>query len=417
MKKKVNKNPRLYTIFKPNELISARKLDMNFMELRVYNELLNYNHTANPDQLVYKVPYGYVFDFNDDKNRMANIRRIADQLQSRYFVFDREFMKEHFGDDAATSFNPFPEITHRKDHFEVHLAPKLKKVLTMLKLGFTKGDIETLREFNHEISHTLYWLIRQQQTWGLTWTVELDDLKIKLGLEGKYEVYSNFKNKVLEIAKEEFKDTWVEFDYTPVKKGKGGTVKSIFFTFKNGPKQEKDSPAGHEFSWEETLLSLGVLPDKVQEIRSRVKAGSSDPERGIEWDSEYVRFSIEALVIQLKEIKKDKKKSQIKNQGGWIYSGLMEGHWNDQVKERKDKIQKEVQQTLNFPVPAEQPKSIKGLPVLLGNNDPYVLDIAEVEEWESLYKESKMEGKKTFAEFMAISKIEKKGERWVRYSI
>ena len=195
-KAKADKHPKMYTIFKPNELIKAKKLDMNLMEQRVYNEILNNNHKDNPDQLTYKVEYKFVFDITDVDNRMHNIRRISRNLQRRIFYFDREFMMEHFGENADASMVPFPGILYRDDCFEVELYKDFKKILSMIHArGFTKGDIETLRSFTHEISNAFYWVIRQKQVFHNVWEVELEELKEMLGLAGKYEVYSNFKTK------------------------------------------------------------------------------------------------------------------------------------------------------------------------------------------------------------------------------
>jgi plasmid replication initiation protein len=427
-KTKTAKHPKLYSIFKPNELIHAKKQNMNLMELRVYNEVLNNNHIEEPDRLVYKVPYHYVFDVRDAQNKMHNVRRISRNLQQRIFYFNKTFMMEHFGENADASMVPFPKILYHDDCFEVELYRDFKKILTLIKDGgFTKGDIETLRVFNHEISNSLYWLIRQRQVWQGTWEVDLEELKELLGLAGKYEVYSNFKSKVLDITHHEFKDTWVEFEYTPIRRGQGAPVKAILFKFRNGPKQEKDVPAGEDYLWEEKLLHYQVAAEKVKEIRHRVRVNQIS-EIGFTWDYEYVKFSIEAMIVDLRDIKKDTHKKQVVNVGGWIYSGLMKGQWLEYVNKRKEKILKESQQTIDWTtsevVGAENTKfetesiSDKTKKALnsLSNTSKEVLDQDGLGEYQKLYDDTdQMGGKKTFDEFMALNRFNLEGNSWVRY--
>ncbi|MBS1775009.1 MAG: replication initiation protein [Bacteroidetes bacterium] len=428
-KKKVSRHPSLYTIYKPNELIKAKKLNLNFTELRVYNEILNNNHVAEPDKVIYQVPYHYAFDVADTKNRAANIRRISENLQKRVFYFNEEFMMEHFGKKVDASMNPFPEVNYYEDHFEIHLWPRFKKILTMIELGFTKGDIETLRSFEHEVSNTLYWIIRQKQVWKSEWEVELEALKEALGLADKYPSFGNFKRRVLDVAYEELKGTYTEFTYELVKKGRGGAVSAIRFRFKNGPKEELDAPAGKGFQWEEKLLTWGVLPDKVKEIRHRVRVGQENLEPVFVWDSDYVRFSIEGAQRELDEKKKDPKKSKVQNPGGWVYNGLIVGQWLNYVTWRKNKIVNETQKKLEFidyapadVVATEPPQGTPVTPAELKDVFEKPLGgpvrkrvVASEVDWKPLWEETKYNEKMTYEEFLQLSGYQQEGREWVRY--
>ncbi len=423
--KKESKHPRLYTIFSPNELIKAKKLNMNYIEKKVYYEILNHNHVKTPDEITYSIPYDKVLNPNDAAtgNRKTNAKRIREGLMARSFWFDPSFMKKYFGTESDSFMVPFPQVDCYDDHFVVHLHKPFKIILTMVGLGFTKGDIDALRSFKYEVSDEFYWLIRQRQAWGNVWEVEIDELKERLGLENSYVVYQNFKAKVLEKAKEDNKGLWTEFDYKAVKKGRGGAVKSVVLYLKNGPKEEKEAPAGEDFLWEEKLLQLGVVPDKVKEIRQRVKVNQVG-EDGIVWDSEYVRFSLEAFQGVLKGKKKDDKKNQIKNPGAYFYSELLKGRWQEYVLAKKEKIKESSQETLalEFKPSEEKPKlelSEKTRTLLQVNNqDKYFLEQTEVEQWQELYnevqKEAPPEKQMSFEAFMAKSHIENENGRWVR---
>lgn len=418
--KKVNKHPRLYTIFQPNELIKAKKFEMAFIEKRVYYHILNYNHTKTPDQLVYEIAYEDILNPNDaiTGNRKSNAKRIANALQKRMFLFDSSFMKREFGEDAETAMTPFPEINCYDDHFKVQLWPRFKKILCLIGLGFTKGDLDTLKSFQHEISDNMYWLIRQRQVFMNTWKVELADLKELLDLSGRYEAWDNFKRKALDKAKADCKGTWSEFDYKAVKKGKGGGVHSIIFYFKNGPKEEKDIPPGEDYAWEESLLRHGVEPIKIKEIRQRVKINqegrNEDKNITFYWDSDYVRFSLEALGNELKEKKKDKKKKQVQNLGGFVYTGLMSGYWIDYVNSRKEKIKNEVQQNLDFVNGSARPEPIAKIENKMnGSSSIHVLQEQELLEWQELHLVSPQKDK-PFEEFMNKNNYYMVDGAWVR---
>jgi plasmid replication initiation protein len=264
----------------------------------------------------------------------------------------------------------------------------------------------------------MYWLIRQRQVFMNTWKVELADLKELLDLSGRYEAWDNFKRKALDKAKADCKGTWSEFDYKAVKKGKGGGVHSIIFYFKNGPKEEKDIPPGEDYAWEESLLRHGVEPIKIKEIRQRVKINqegrNEDKNITFNWDSDYVRFSLEALGNELKEKKKDKKKKQVQNLGGFVYTGLMSGYWIDYVNSRKEKIKNEVQQNLDFVNGSARPEPLAKIENKMnGSSSIHVLQEQELLEWQELHLVSPQKDK-PFEEFMNKNNYYMVDGAWVR---
>lgn len=421
-KKKVNKHPQLYTIFQPNELIKAKKFQMNRVEKRVYYQILNINHAKTPDQLTYKIPFENVLNSNDfiSGNRKANARRISNALQKRIFMFDSTFMKREFGQDAEATIVPFPEITFDDKHFTVSLWPRFKSILTLLRLGFAKGDFETLMSFKYDISDSIYWLVRQHQVFANTWKVGLSDLREMLELGGRYETWDNFKRKLLDNAKVDCKGTWSEFDYKAVKRGKGGEVIAVIFYFKNGPKEEKDIAIGDDYAWEESLLRNGVDAMKIKEIRQRVKInqeGFNETKHiTFNWDSDYVRLSVEAMTDELKTARKNTNKKPIRNIGGFLYTGLMGGYWIEYVNSRKEKFKNEVQQNLDF---TKEP-TVKESKLVLPVSDPGVamkkveiLTDEAVLEWEELHELSP-EKIKPFEEFMNKSGFYLIEGKWVR---
>ena len=340
-------HPIHYTIFKPNILIKSDESQLKGAELKVYEEILNDNHKASIERLTYRIPYALVFD--SKTNKTENRKRLSKSIQSKVVFLDKAFMKEYFNQNFDQGIALFPTVRYKDDFFEVDIHPIFKKILTMTDLGFTKGDIATLRTFKHDVSHSFYYVARNRQTYKSLWKISIEDFKKELHIKG-YNDIRNFKKRVIEPIYEDMKDTWMEFEEDPyVRGGKGNKILGLEFRFIKGPKDEKDVPIGKYFAWEKTLKALEIGDLAVKKIRQYVKAGSmTNGTDGIEiaWDSEYVYYSIEAATIEFKAKQTDKKRIKVRDKGAWFIHGLMNGKWLDYVNEKRKDINKSIQTQL-----------------------------------------------------------------------
>lgn len=344
------RHPVHYGIFKPNPLVLADRSQLKGIEISVYNEILNHNHKQTPEILVYEIPYKVLWP-EGNTNLARDKQRIREALQSKSIMLGKEFMQTYFNEQDEVSINPFPKVRYKKDSFEVTLYQDFKTILTMIDLGFTKGDIETLRTLKHDISQIFYWLARHQQSFKRTWTISVEEFREKLYIQG-YKDWRNFKRRILDAIQEDMKDTWIEFDLEFVKKGQGGSIKDLIFKFKNGPEEEKDKPVGFEFRWEKDLKSLGIDERMIKQFRQYVKAKSeTKTENGqlIIWDSTYIFESIKAAAHEFKQKEADPKRKKIANKAAWFVSGLMTGQWITEVMKERQAIVNATQQDL-FPV-------------------------------------------------------------------
>ncbi|MEL6671254.1 MAG: replication initiation protein [Bacteroidota bacterium] len=363
------KHPVNYTVFQPNILINANT-DMKLVETRLYTEILNYNHTAHPDQLVYKIPYEAVTMRTDkdaiSRNAKREYMKLTKRFQKRVFDLDAEFMREHFGEEYPASIVAFPTIRYQDTCFVIEINRYFKAILVKLELGFTKGDIELLRTFIHTYSHRLYWMIRHYQWRPNTSSLRigLNDLKASLGCEGKYERFQNFKTRVLEPIQEEFKGTWVEFNYEIVRGGKGGAVKELVLKFNNDFEQTKKLKLGAAYDWEHILSSYGIASREIIRIRQWVIEGA-EIKGGYRWNNYYVHAVIRLVRESIVRKSKNRHAKQIKNIGAYLYKMLVEGWLIEQVEEMRQAGAEPVtaqldvfKQILNVPEePIQQPDS------------------------------------------------------------
>lgn len=344
--KEKKKHPIHYTVFHPNILIGVNT-ELKLAEQRLYMEVLNFNHLAEPDRLDYEIPYEFITHSTDkkviQKKAHQEFTRIAEVLQKRVFRLDKEFMQTHFNEKYAVTFNPFPVIKYKEKHFQVRLNEYLKAILVKLETGFTKGDIELLRTFRSEYSFLMYWLIREQQ-WkqrggALEFTVE--GLKKALGCEDQYEGrFNNFKARVLDVVYEEFKGTWVEFEYDIVRGGKGGkAIQALRFHFKNDAQQERTIVAVAQYEWETELLRYGVQERDIWRIRDWVNTSAPLKDEYI-WDSFYVETCIKMAQEHYRSKKQQQKAKQIQNMANYIYAALVNGWWLPEIEFRRSELQK-----------------------------------------------------------------------------
>ena len=337
------KHPIHYSIFKPNTLISSNETELKGAELKVYDEILNDNHPQTPDKLTYKIPYDLIFQ--DDSQLVRNSKMLANSMQKRNIWLDRDFVKKYFNQDYGEGFTPFPNIRFKDRHFEVTINETLKRILILTQNGgFTKGDIDTLRGFKHDCSHSFYWLARRAQAFSQVWEIDVDELKEKMFING-YNDWRNFKRHIIDKAKDDMKGTWMEFNYEPIRVGRGGAVKRVKFFFKKGPKDEQDTPAGYGMKWEKDLLKIGVSEITIKKIRQHVKAKSetiSKSGKTIFWCSEYIMYSIDGARKEWSK-KEKTKEDKVRNLGAWFTAGLLEGQWLDYVDKMTNKVYKEKQ--------------------------------------------------------------------------
>lgn len=339
-KNKKKKHPIHYTVFHPNVLIGVNT-ELKLAEQRLYMEVLNFNHLAEPERLEYEIPYEHITHISDkkvlQKKAHQEFMRIAEVLQKRVFRLDKEFMQTHFNEKYAVTFNPFPVIKYKDKHFIVRLNEYFKAILVKLEIGFTKGDIELLRTFRSEYSFLMYWLIREQQ-WkqrGGVLQFTLEDLKRALGCENEYQGrFNNFKARVLDTIYEEFKGTWVEFEYEILRGGKGGkAIQGIRFHFKNDAQQEQLLLAISKYEWENELLRYGVQERDVLRIRDWVNQAA--PLKGeYVWDSFYVETCIK-IAQEHYRLRKQQGTKPIQNMASYIYAALVNAWWLPEVEFRR----------------------------------------------------------------------------------
>ena len=147
---------------------------------------------------------------------------------------------------------------------------KLKPYLLNLAGNFTQAEIKQLFRLKSFYSYRLYWLLKQYQSFGERY-IEVEELRQMLNLQEKYERFQDFKNKVINVALKELKNSDMAFTFVLVKKGRN--VKGIRFYFsKNAvPYHSLDSDSGQQ-----ELFKGEIVEDAVAEVKIPGKVSLSE---------------------------------------------------------------------------------------------------------------------------------------------
>lgn len=144
----------------------------------------------------------------------SQLKAATKLLRSRYFTVR---YKDNNGDNHELITGWINDADYNEDSGTItfSLSKKLKPFLLQLKEYFTVLELDNLMQMKSIYSTKIYELLKQYKKIGSR-TFELEDLKKKLAIDKKsYDIYNNFKRKVLIVAKEEINektDIKVEFD-------------------------------------------------------------------------------------------------------------------------------------------------------------------------------------------------------------
>jgi plasmid replication initiation protein len=166
----------------------------------------------------------------DQKNAYREIQTLADQLQRKIITLQPDQTLD--GSRVKIGL-----ISKQKYHdgegrvwfrFDEDLVPHILG----LKDHFTKYRIKDVYQFSRTSSWRLYELLKQYKDIGKR-EIEIDDLKTKLRITGKYDRISNLKNWVLKPSIEEINSTSdIKVQYDQEKRGRR-VVSFVFYITKN----------------------------------------------------------------------------------------------------------------------------------------------------------------------------------------
>ncbi len=141
---------------------------------------------------------------------------------------------------------------------EFEFSEKLKPYLLQLKSHFTKYNLDNILQLKSGFSIRMYELLKSHQFQGKV-EYDLEELKMLLGVDDKYDEYTDFKKRVLKTAQIELKNK-SDIYFTFKEKRLNRRIHSLFFTiFENTELKEQQAKSPNKKT---KTASKGVKPEE-----------------------------------------------------------------------------------------------------------------------------------------------------------
>ncbi|QJX80921.1 replication initiation protein [Priestia megaterium] len=168
------------------------------------------------------------------RNAYAEVDKITQNLMDKSFVF-------YNSEEKRTRINWLSKATYNTNEgtVTVRFDPDLKPFFLALSEKFTRYKLKNILNLRSSHSIRMFELLKSYE--GLSErTFTVDELREKLGLEGKYDVWNNFKQRVLQHTQKEIEaKTDISFTFVPLKKGR--TVEKVKFLIKANPSKSNSN--------------------------------------------------------------------------------------------------------------------------------------------------------------------------------
>jgi len=267
------------------------------------------------------------------KQQYAVLNRVTDRLLTRILKFYNPETKELL----KTTWLSSARYKEKQGTISFRFDPELKPLLLQLKSYFTQYTLEQVMQFKGQYAIRFFEFRKSFLGKGKNEVVfSLKELWEILGLEeDEYEIFRNFKNRVLEPARLELLEkTGKSFTWEPVKQGRGGKIIGVRLIFDSDDETLTDSAAAQE-SPPDAALAAKRDEEAAEEAGSEEQQAvfaeilrlsvAEKAARDIldRYDLDQIRQKL-ALTAQHKEVK---------NQAGFFIEALQED-WRDPAIEQ-----------------------------------------------------------------------------------
>jgi len=135
----------------------------------------------------------------------------------------------------------FPECGISENTFRIEVKTSILPLLSRALEEYRHYNIIEAKFLTHRHSVELYKFLKDKinKNNETEFLISVENLKIELGLEKRYELYANFKNRVLEPAQKDMKaHSFIYFEYKEIKKNR--SVSDLYITIKTSEENEKN---------------------------------------------------------------------------------------------------------------------------------------------------------------------------------
>ncbi len=248
--------PSSLIVTQSNKLVEAR-YNLPLGEQRLILTMIARIQPEDEDFKEYRIDVKEFSEFlGIDRNSVyREFHKIQKSIVSRVLVF--------YEDDGPLVVGWVSSAKYLKNEGAVLLTfdPKLKPYLLQLKGNFTSSKLDMLLSFKSQYTMRVYTLLKQYEALCVR-EIDLKLLREMLGIKDQYDLYSNFKNRILEPVKKELEQkSDIYFEYDEIKYGRSvGSIRFKIFTKKTNLHNKQDNNGSNHFLSPSTIeQNIGIL--------------------------------------------------------------------------------------------------------------------------------------------------------------
>ena len=268
-----------------NDLVNAR-FALTTLEMRLFMAMLSRIHRDDTEFSEMRIPVTEVVALSGRRPSSNDYQQLKDMcalLASRVIYIERPSNKKRPGKSTedAPSFSNTPLMAYADYSSEeralvVRFNDRVRDHLLQLNEGnFTQAQLMQLLKLKSAHSYRIYWLLKQYGSFGSR-TIQVDDLKRLLDLEGQYKQFPLFKMRVLDRAQSELAQTNLAFEYDLLR-GAGKGVEQIRFRFAPVVSEALLTTALVLNEWQKALAEVGVSNSSIESIGELIDKGKVEP--------------------------------------------------------------------------------------------------------------------------------------------
>ena len=256
--------PSLNSIVAKNNSLISKMAKFDLSELRLIAYCVAHYDSRNPENRSFTARVDDLTQLfpMDHKSAYAVIRKAMLGINKKPLEF-KEGNKRHF-------WNWFSGFTYTEGsgEFEFRITPEIQPYLLALKGTFTKYRLIDVYQFKAASTWKVYELLKQWEP-VRKWTVELEELRLLLGVAGKYPVWKDFHQRIIKPSIAEInKVSDLSISYEKEKRGRT-IVGLIFFIDTKQPEDviTIENPRGKIFK---LLLAYGVNEKTAHDYTEKI---------------------------------------------------------------------------------------------------------------------------------------------------